>query len=108
MDCARFDALVGMVRRSQSRRGAVVIAALALFGGAWSGVAQPIRVETPRRRNACHVRCGLARRLCKLECRDLGAAERECKKLCRVARDGCFLRCEYRSLRERYATRNVG
>jgi hypothetical protein len=104
MDGARFDAMTRGLRASLSRRGALGIAAAAILGGAVRGLASHRGDDPPRRRNACQVRCGLEQRLCKVGCRDMGVATNECKRLCKVTRDGCFLRCEFRGPRERWGT----
>jgi hypothetical protein len=104
MDGARFDAMTRGIRRSHSRRSALGVALAILLGGAAPGLASHRNEDPPRRRNACQVRCGLEQRLCKADCRDKGVAEKDCKRLCKVTRDGCFLRCEFRGPRERWGT----
>ena len=108
MDGGRFDALTRVLRCSRSRRAALGAALLMATGGALPalGQGQGWRVDRPRRRNACQVRCGLAQRMCRADCRRIGSAARECKRLCKVTRDGCFLRCKYRPARKRFATRD--
>jgi hypothetical protein len=59
----------------------------------------PVDVEA--RRNACNVRCGGDRRMCRIDCRDWGEAERACKRACTKLRDACFELCEYKPLRSR-------
>lgn len=86
-----------------SRRGAVRTAAAMAAGalGAWLG--RPAADVAANRRNACHVRCGGDRRMCRIDCRDWGEAEKACKRACNKLRDACFELCEYKPLRARLA-----
>ena len=102
MDSTRFDGLAREIHRARSRRGTLA-AALALSLAVVLPAAANHRVdEPPRRRSACQARCGGEKRMCRAECRRLGAFRRECSRLCKVTRDGCFLRCEFRPLRSRF------
>ena len=85
-----------------SRRGAVGAALAAAIGAVGSALGRVPDVEV-KRRNACHVRCGGDRRLCRLDCRDWGSAEKGCKRACNKLRDACFVRCEYKPIRFRLA-----
>jgi hypothetical protein len=93
MDDRRFDAMVRQLGESRSRRGVVrgvtIAAASALLVSV--GWRPP---EASARRNLCQLRCGGERRMCQQDCRDKGAATRECKRICKLVRDVCFERCE--------------
>ena len=104
MDGSRFDALAREARHCRTRREALALAVAVLVSNALPALASHRSEEPPRRRNACQVRCGLEQRLCKAGCRDKGVAEKECKRLCKVTREGCFLRCEFRGPRDRWGT----
>ncbi len=85
-----------------SRRGALRTAAAVAAGalGGWLGRAPDIAAN---RRNACQVRCGGDRRMCRIDCRDWGSAEKACKRACNKLRDACFELCDYKPLRFRLA-----
>lgn len=81
-----------------SRRGALAVAAG--FVGPW--LARTPDAEA-RRRNACQMRCGGDRRMCRVDCRDWGSAEKACKRACNKLRDACFDLCEFTPVRSRLA-----
>jgi hypothetical protein len=94
MDSQRFDAIVRQLGASQSRRGTLRAALAAAFGlGTWLASS---RDKAAARRNACRIRCGGTRRLCKAQCRT-APIPKQCKRTCRILRDQCFGRCKFKS-----------
>jgi hypothetical protein len=85
-----------------SRRGAVGAALAAAVGALASWLTRSPEAAA-NRRNACQVRCGADRRICRKDCRDWGDAEKPCKRACNKLRDACFVRCDFRPIRFRLA-----
>jgi hypothetical protein len=79
---------------SVPRRG-TLRAAVAVIVGALLGRTR--LDEAAARRNACGMRCGGSRRLCKAQCRT-APIPKQCKKTCVTLRDQCFERCQFKSL----------
>ena len=96
MDHARWDALTRsasdhLSRRNTLRTGLGFLAGALLLNGTRSDMSA---------RNACQVRCGGDRRVCKGECRD-NVNPRQCKKTCEAWHGECLNHCEFKSLRRR-------
>lgn len=96
MDHARWDALTRSTNDYLSRRGTLRTGFGVLVGALlWGHTA-----GTTSARNACQVRCGGDRRVCKGECRD-NVNPRQCKKTCEAWHGECLAHCEFKSLRRR-------
>lgn len=94
--CVEGEGIGRTGRTSASRRRVLTVAA---------GVVGPWLLRSPdaeaRRRNACQMRCGGDRRMCRIDCRDWGEAEKACKRACNKLRDACFELCEFTPVRSR-------
>ena len=99
MDHARWDALTRSANDDLTRRGALRTG-LGLLLGAW--LVQGSTSDSAAR-NACQIRCGGERRLCKGECRD-NVNPRQCKRTCEAWNKECLNHCEFKSLRRRTVT----
>lgn len=96
MDHARWDALTRSATAQLTRRGTLRTGFGVLVGALLLNRSQ---TDTSAR-NACDVRCGGDRRLCKGECRD-NVNPKQCKKTCEAWHDECLNHCEFKSLRRR-------
>jgi hypothetical protein len=96
MDHARWDALTRSTTDLLSRRGTVRTGMSILAGALLLNRAQ----GDTSARNACQVRCGGDRRVCKGECRD-NVNPKQCKKTCRAWHKECLNHCEFKSARRR-------
>ena len=97
MDHERWDALTRSTHDHLTRRGAVR-AGLGVVLGVAGLVAG--RADNAAARDACQIRCGGERRLCKGECRD-NVNPRQCKRTCEAWNDECLNHCEFKPLRRR-------
>jgi hypothetical protein len=96
MDHERWDALTRSATVQLTRRG-TVRAGLGVLAGAF--LLDRAQGESSAR-NACQVRCGGDRRVCKGECRD-NVNPKQCKKTCEAWHGECLNHCEFKSLRRR-------
>ena len=94
MDNLRFDAIVRHIGVTQTRRETLRVALAAAVGlGTWLASSHD---QAAARRNACRIRCGGTRRLCKAQCRT-APIPKQCKRTCRILRNQCFERCQFKS-----------
>ena len=96
MDHARWDALTRSTTAHLSRRGTLRTGISILTGSLLLTYTQ----RGASARNACQVRCGGDRRVCKGECRD-NVNPKQCKKTCEAWHGECLNHCEFKSLRRR-------
>ena len=99
MDHAHWDALTRSANAQLTRRGTLRTAIGVLAGTLLLKRSQ----EDTLARNACLVRCGGDRRVCKGECRD-NVNPKQCKKTCEAWNDECLNHCEFKTLRRRGAS----
>jgi len=100
MDGTRIDALARKAGAMPSRRTLLQMGVRAALGVAIAALSsRPEDVAAGR--NACEVRCGGDRRLCRADCRDKGVSERQCKRTCDIWRDFCNDHCAFKPLRKR-------
>jgi hypothetical protein len=96
MDHARWDALTRSANAQLTRRGSLRTGMSVLLG---TLLLNHTSGDTSAR-NACQVRCGGDRRVCKGECRD-NVNPKQCKKTCEAWHGQCLNHCEFKSLRRR-------
>ena len=96
MDHARWDALTRSANAQLTRRGTLRTGVSLLAGALLLHRMQ----DSSSARNACQVRCGGDRRVCKGECRD-NVNPKMCKKTCEAWHGECLNHCEFKPLRRR-------